>query len=73
LVKLIRHFTKNNDNILFTRADKGKGTVAIERDEYLFKMMDLLSDCDTYIQINKDPTKKLTDDIRSLLTRRIEE
>jgi len=37
LKKLTTKFCKNNSNILFTRADKGNVTVALDRNEYIKK------------------------------------
>ena len=56
-------------NINFTHADKGNITVAIDKDIYINKMITLLSDSDTYILSKKDPTKKLTNTLRSMLIR----
>ena len=56
-------------NIIFTHADKGNVTVALDKDAYSNKMTTLLSDVDTYVLINKNPTKKLTTTLRSMLTR----
>ncbi|XP_018347291.1 PREDICTED: uncharacterized protein LOC108751554 [Trachymyrmex septentrionalis] len=64
-----RLFLSAHPNIVFTRADKGNVTVAIDRDAYKDQMITLLGDSDTYVQINKDPTKKLTTALRSMLTR----
>jgi len=61
-------FLKNNKNIMFTRADKGNTTVAMNIDNYKEKMNLLLSDSDTYVMIKKDPTRKITD-LRTLIKR----
>jgi len=37
-------FCKNNPNLIFTRADKGNVTVAMNKDEYLKKMEIMLQD-----------------------------
>jgi len=44
-------FCNNNSNIIFTRADKGNVTVAINKDEYINKIEIMLQDQDTYITI----------------------
>jgi len=53
--------TKQNPNIIFTGADKGNITVALKKTDYLNKIEKMLNvyvcDNDTYIKINKDPTK----------------
>jgi len=69
LFEFTKTFIKNNPNILFTRADKGNITVALDKLEYVNKIEDMLRDTNTYIEINKDPIKKLTADTRVLLTR----
>lgn len=60
-------FIKEHPYISFTRADKGNVTVAINKDEYILKMNEILSDEKTYIKVSKDPTKKLIRDLHSLL------
>jgi len=52
-----RRFCKNNPNILFTKADKGNVTVAINRDEYIRTIEGMLDDKNTYITIKKNPIK----------------
>lgn len=56
-----------HSEILFTRADKGNTTVAINIDDYTTKMEQLLSDTNTYTPVKKDPTRSLTNELRSLL------
>ncbi|KYQ46837.1 hypothetical protein ALC60_14128, partial [Trachymyrmex zeteki] len=41
----------------------------LNKDNYISKMEEILSDNNTYEIINKDPTNKLTSDLRSLLVR----
>lgn len=62
-------FIGNHPQILFTKADKGNTTVAIDISDYNNKMTNLLSDNETYAIIDKDPTKKITNGLRDLLTR----
>jgi len=62
-------FIKNNPNVIFTRADKGNITVALNKVDYINRIEDLLGDNETYEIVKKDPLKKLTADIRCLLTR----
>ncbi|KYN35720.1 hypothetical protein ALC56_09920 [Trachymyrmex septentrionalis] len=59
-----RIFVSAHPNIIFTHADKGNVTVALDKDAYLNKMITLLSDVDTYVLINKDPIKKLMKSIK---------
>jgi len=42
--------------------------VVLEKTEYLSKIEEILNDTKTYKKINKDPTKKLTNKIREILT-----
>ncbi|KAK9687009.1 hypothetical protein QE152_g36779 [Popillia japonica] len=57
--KEVNLFLKQNPNILITRADKGNTTVAIDRDSYHYKSLELLSDPTTYKVLPKDPTLKI--------------
>ncbi|KYQ53643.1 hypothetical protein ALC60_02916 [Trachymyrmex zeteki] len=61
-------FISTHSDIMFTHADKGNVTVAMDKDTYINKMTTLLNDSDTYITIKKDPTKKLTTALRCMLT-----
>ncbi|XP_018343348.1 PREDICTED: uncharacterized protein LOC108749265 [Trachymyrmex septentrionalis] len=63
-----RSFLTAHPNVVFTLADKGNVTVAMDRDVYRDKMTELLGDSDTYVPIKRDPTKKLTSALRSMLT-----
>ena len=55
----IKTFLKNNRNILFTRADKGNVTVSFNKSDYQTKMLELLSDTNTYQTVNKNPLDSL--------------
>lgn len=48
--------SKNKDNILVLKADKGNTTVIINRTEYLEKSQNILRDETTYKKLKKDPT-----------------
>jgi len=63
-----KKFVKNHPDVLFTKSAKGNITIAINRSEYYRKMEEMLSDTNTYLRISRDPTKKLTTDLRSLLS-----
>jgi len=70
LLRITKRFIRENPKILFTRADKGNVT-AIDQ-EYKQKMRKLLGDISlscTYIVINRDPIRKLTESVRILLTK----
>jgi len=42
--------------------------VALAKTEYINKIEKILNDTETYVKINKDPTKKFTNEIREVLT-----
>jgi len=60
----------NNPNILFTRADKGNVTVALNKNVYIDKIVSMLQDKDTYSIINRNPIRKISVRLRDLLKRR---
>ena len=62
-----KKFLQTNKNVIFTRADKGNVTVALNKDEYREKMRFLLDDIETYDRVGKDPTKKIIGDLHKLL------
>lgn len=64
-----KKFVRDNPDIIFTKADKDNVTVAMNEEDYLFKMSYLLNDLNTYSIIQKDPTKILIRDLHCLLTR----
>ena len=43
----------------------------MNKDTYINKITTLLGDSDTYVPIKKDPTKKLTTALRSMLIRKL--
>lgn len=57
--KSVKNFIRTNPDVIFTNADKGNVTVALDRIDYVEKMTILLSDRNTYVIVNKDPTRKL--------------
>lgn len=58
LTKTIKVFLADHPELIVTKADKGNATVILDRDTYLIKMSDLLSDTETYTIVKSDPTKK---------------
>jgi len=62
-------FTKDNPDIIFTRADKGNTVVALDRIDYYNKMEFLLSDNNTYSVLQRNPANKLLRDLKELLKR----
>ena len=69
LIKITKSFLNDNPNLLITKADKGNITVALDKDNYMNKLNEMLSDVETYTKINKDPSKNLTSKLRTLLSR----
>jgi len=54
LEKSTNSFCKNNPDIIFTRADKGNVTVALNKTVYNKKMEELLQDKNTYEIVKKN-------------------
>jgi len=69
LTNSTKNFCQKNPEIIFTRADKGNITVALNKNDYFKKMEVLLGDTNTYTLIKKDPStsieKKLNDLIKN--------
>ncbi|KYN22890.1 hypothetical protein ALC57_04673 [Trachymyrmex cornetzi] len=63
------YYRSNRLGRIFTRADKGNVTVAIDQDEYKRQMLNMLDDNSTYTVINRDLTRKLIESVRMLSTR----
>jgi len=63
-----KKFVNDNKDILFTKADKGNATVAIDLDDYNSKMLKIFSDTNTYTLIKKDPINKLHNTTKDLLS-----
>ncbi|XP_039313958.1 uncharacterized protein LOC113005816 [Solenopsis invicta] len=62
-------FCKLNPNVIFTRADKGNITVAMDRLDYINNMEQLLHDKETYSIIKNNPIKKVEKDLNTTLKR----
>jgi len=58
----------DNPDVLFTKADKGNATVAMDLVEYNNKMTEIFSDANTYTIVKKDPIKKLSNQLRNVLS-----
>jgi len=54
---------------MFTRADKGNITVAMDKEDYKGKMNLLLTDTKIYVMVEKDPTRKIIESLKILLLR----
>ena len=68
-IKSTWRFTRDNPNIIFTKADKGNITVCLNKEDYIRKMLLMLNDTNTYIAINKDPSNKIIKSLHDLLMR----
>jgi len=68
-VQETKKFLKENIDVIFTRAGKGHTTVALDKKTYLMKMQSNFNDSNTYSVVNKDPTRKMINELHSLLTR----
>jgi len=53
LLKVTSKFIKNNSDIIYSRADKGNITVALDRIEYMTKLENMFNDNETYEKIKK--------------------
>jgi len=67
LLKQTKHFATENPDILFTKADKGNVTVAMDLLDYNKKMTEIFSDQNTYTMVKRDPIKKLSYQLREIL------
>ena len=59
--KLTKSFLKEHPEIVIARADKGNTTVAISKDMYVQKQLELLNDAEVYEEVNRIPISKLED------------
>ncbi|XP_025266911.1 uncharacterized protein LOC112638816 [Camponotus floridanus] len=66
-LSLCKQFLHNNDDLFVTRADKGQVTVVMNKTDYVEKMEALLNDQSTYRKLNKDPIRKLTNKINTMV------
>jgi len=62
-------FSYDNKDIIFTRSDKGNTTVALDSLKYERGMRSMLEDSNTYELVLNDPCYKITDCLRTLLSR----
>jgi len=65
--KVTEQFCKNNKEIIFSKADKGNITVAMDRTYYISKVEELLKDKNTYTVIRKNPTKIIENKLNNIL------
>jgi len=62
-----QQFCRYNHNIMFTRADKGNITVALDKEHYIKKINESLEDVNTYSIVQKNPIKSIEKDLNNLL------
>ena len=60
LLALKKHWilkrSANNKDIVILRPDKGSGAVILNRDEYIKKLSDIISDTSKFKKLSADPT-----------------
>jgi len=69
LLKITKSFFKDNTNTIFTKADKGNITVALDRAHYINSMNEMLKDPLIYKVIQKNPVKNLEFKLNNILKR----
>jgi len=62
-----RQFCQENQNIIFTKADKGNITIAMDKEFYIKKMEESLSNANTYVVVNRNPTKSIEKNLNNFL------
>jgi len=65
LLNITKKFCKNNDNLIFTKTDKGNVTIAMDRCFYIDKIEELLNDKNTYTIVKKNPIKSIEANLNS--------
>lgn len=74
-VEQTNNFLKKNKDVLILNADKGNVTVAMNKEEYKKRMLQIVGDIMIYQRINKDPTtslqKKNNELVEELLKNRV--
>ena len=65
----LNKFVTDYPDVFITRADNSNTIVILNLKDYNDKMYEILADNNTYITVKKDPTNKLTTEIRTLLIR----
>jgi len=69
LQKTTNLYFKNNKNIIFTKADTGNVTVALDRAHYFDSINLMLNDQTTYEKVQKNPVKNLEQRLNIILKR----
>ncbi|XP_062556823.1 uncharacterized protein LOC134221649 [Armigeres subalbatus] len=66
-IQMTKKYLREKDELVVTRADKGKTVVVMKRDEYNEKMQTLVNDRETYEPITSDPTKRTLKRINAII------
>lgn len=61
------NFKNKHPEIIFTCADKGNTTIALDRNNYRINMQTILNDNNTYSVIKKNPSKKIENELNNML------
>lgn len=69
LLKSTLYFTDKHPNIIFTRADKGNVTVALDKNFYITEIEKVLHDNNTYVKIKKNPISSIEKTLNNTLKR----
>ena len=71
LAKDTRVFLRDmKDRIIFTRADKGNMTIALDRQVYSSRVNEMLQDVNTYEVVERDSTRRMVTGLCVLLVGR---
>jgi len=64
---ITQQFCRDNPNVIFTKADKGNITVALDKQHYVNEMNELLKDVNTYTIVKKNPIKSIERNLNNFL------
>jgi len=67
LHNVTKRFCRENQNIIFTRADKGNVTVAMNKEFYIHKIEEILNDEHTYTVVTRNPIKSIENNLNNIL------
>jgi len=62
-----QQFCRDNHNIMFTKADKGNITVALDKEHYIKEINESLKDVNTYMIVQKNPIKSIEKELNNFL------
>jgi len=57
---------QKNPDVIFTRADKGNVTVALNKNVYIKKIEELLHDKETYLVIKRNPALSIEKNLNGI-------